>query len=93
MSVDRPASDSGSEFDGIPPDPFPPVEARDLPECFSSEMSQIIDRARTDPIAARRLAELYELQDDFAKASEAWRHAAALGDPDAIEWVQQVLGG
>jgi hypothetical protein len=45
-----------------------------------------------DAAAARRVAELLELAECDDQAAAWWRHAAMLGDPDAIDYVQEVLG-
>ena len=43
--------------------------------------------------AARRVAELAEFLDDFGAAQCWWRRAAAMGDRDAGEYVEDILRG
>lgn len=47
--------------------------------------------AHGDAAAARRAAELYELTGDSETAGTWWHTAAALGDPDAVDYVQGIL--
>ncbi|MEV0035214.1 hypothetical protein [Streptomyces sp. NPDC050804] len=44
-----------------------------------------------DAGAARRVAELLEVVDEVAKAEQWWRLAADLGDPDAIDYVDDFV--
>lgn len=63
------------------------VERRHLEECIR------VARATGSAQHARRVAELYEAIDQLGAAQAWWRHAANLGDPDAIEYVAIVLRG
>lgn len=44
-----------------------------------------------DGASARRVAELYEALDQSEHAEAWWRKAAALGDRDAISYVEYIL--
>ncbi|WP_037306943.1 hypothetical protein [Amycolatopsis orientalis] len=57
------------------------------------ELDQLQEQARGgDAASARRAAELHELLDDMNTAATWWRLAAKLGDPDAEDYVREILG-
>ena len=60
-----------------------PLEER-LEQCLSPAEAG-------DPPSARRAAELFELAGDKNQAADWWRRAAALGDLDAIDYVEGIL--
>jgi hypothetical protein len=59
----------------------------------ADELSRNIERVEKegDPRSARRVAELYELHEDDENARTWWHVAAGLGDPDAIDYVKEIL--
>ena len=65
-----------------------------FPEPFATELDQSIDAGLGgDPAAARRAAELFELFERYGAARWWWRTAAEMGDPDAIDYVREILEG
>jgi TPR repeat protein len=58
------------------------------------EMTDCIARAEHgDPAAARRVAEIAELREDYGAAQWWWRRAAEMGDEDARDYVALILRG
>jgi len=59
----------------------------------ANELSRCVERAEKeeDASSARRAAELFELIEDDENAKVWWHRAANLGDPDAIDYVREIL--
>ena len=59
---------------------------------LNAELEHCVRAARAgDPCSTRRLAELLELVGCDDQAAYWWRRAAAVGDPDAIDYVEGIL--
>ena len=62
-------------------------------EWVGPELERLKEQAEGgDACSARRVAELFELINDLDQANDWWYRAARLGDLDAVEYVQVILG-
>lgn len=76
---------------GQGPVPRPAERSEQWPH---DELAQCLKRGEAgDPDSARRAAELFELVENFGEAQKWWNRAADLGDPDAIDYVNEILHG
>lgn len=73
-------------------DVVPALDNRVMPDGVLHELERMKEQAEGgDAASARRAAELYELLEDMDTAANWWHVAARLGDPDAQDYVRDIL--